>query len=39
MNLYKNWGGERTGWITRESLDHVCKYSEIWTLNEFNTVS
>jgi protein-disulfide isomerase len=19
--LYKNWGGERTGWITRESLD------------------
>jgi protein-disulfide isomerase len=19
--LYKNWGGERTGWITRDSLD------------------
>ena len=19
--LYKNWGGERTGWVTRDSLD------------------
>ena len=28
--LYKNWGGERTGWITRESLD---KFAEIVDLD------
>jgi len=33
--LYKNWGGERTGWITRESLT---KFAEIIELNtdDFN---
>ena len=33
--LYKNWGGERTGWITRESLDTFAKTVEL-NLNEFN---
>ena len=35
--LYKNWAGERTGWITRESLT---KFAEIIELNteEFNNV-
>jgi len=28
--LYKNWGGERTGWITRESLD---KFANTVNLN------
>ena len=28
--LYKNWGGERTGWITRESLD---KFAETVNLD------
>lgn len=23
--LYKNWGGERTGWVTRQSLDRFAK--------------
>ena len=33
--LYKNWGGERTGWITRESLT---KFAELINLDiiEFN---
>ena len=31
--LYKNWGGERTGWITRVSLDNFAKTVN---LNEFN---
>ena len=33
--LYTNWGGERTGWITRESLN---KFADIVNLNldEFN---
>ena len=33
--LYKNWGGERTGWITRESLS---KFAELINLDiiEFN---
>ena len=33
--LYKNWGGERTGWITRESLDRFA-VSTALNLNEFN---
>ena len=33
--LYKNWGGERTGWITRESLDNFAKAVNL-DLNEFN---
>ena len=33
--LYKNWGGERTGWITRESLDNFAKTVNL-DLNEFN---
>ena len=33
--LYKNWGGERTGWITRESLDSFAKTVNL-DLNEFN---
>jgi len=33
--LYKNWGGERTGWITRESLDRFAVSANL-DLNEFN---
>jgi protein-disulfide isomerase len=33
--LYKNWGGERTGWITRESLDTFAVTVDL-DLNEFN---
>ena len=34
--LYKNWGGERTGWITRESLDRFAVTVDL-NLVEFNT--
>ena len=34
--LYKNWGGERTGWITRESLDRFASTVGL-NLQEFNT--
>ncbi len=34
--LYKNWGGERTGWITRESLDRFAVTVGL-DLLEFNT--
>ncbi len=34
--LYNNWGGERTGWITRESLDKFANTVNL-NLNEFNT--
>jgi len=34
--LYKNWGGERTGWITRESLDRFAVTVGL-NLVEFNT--
>ena len=33
--LYKNWGGERTGWITRESLDRFAVTVDL-DLEEFN---
>ena len=33
--LYKNWGGERTGWITRVSLDGFAKTVNL-DLKEFN---
>ena len=33
--LYKNWGGERTGWITRESLDTFALSVNL-NLKEFN---
>jgi protein-disulfide isomerase len=33
--LYKNWGGERTGWITRGSLDNFAMSVNL-DLNEFN---
>lgn len=33
--LYKNWGGERTGWITRESLDRFADTVNL-NLDEFN---
>ena len=33
--LYKNWGGERTGWITRESLEEFANSVNL-DLNEFN---
>ena len=33
--LYKNWGGERTGWITRESLDMFANTVNL-DLKEFN---
>ena len=33
--LYKNWGGERTGWITRESLNKFAVSVEL-DLNKFN---
>ena len=34
--LYKNWGGEKTGWITRESLDRFALTVDL-DLVEFNT--
>ena len=34
--LYKNWGGERTGWITRESLDEFANAVNL-NLDDFNT--
>jgi len=34
--LYKNWGGERTGWITRESLDRFAVTVDL-DLLQFNT--
>jgi len=33
--LYKNWGGERTGWVTRESLDRFATTVDL-KLDEFN---
>jgi len=33
--LYKNWGGERTGWITRESLDNFASTVNL-NLEDFN---
>ena len=33
--LYKNWGGERTGWITRESLDKFAETVDL-DLKKFN---
>ena len=33
--LYKNWGGEKTGWITRESLDRFANTVSL-DLKEFN---
>jgi len=33
--LYKNWGGEKTGWITRESLDRFAVAVDL-DLVEFN---
>jgi protein-disulfide isomerase len=33
--LYKNWGGERTGWITRESLENFANTVNL-DLKEFN---
>jgi len=33
--LYKNWGGERTGWITRESLNQFAMTINL-NLKEFN---
>ena len=33
--LYKNWGGEKTGWITRESLDRFATSVDL-DLKEFN---
>jgi len=34
--LYKNWGGEKTGWITRDSLDRFAVTVKL-NLVEFNT--
>jgi len=34
--LYKNWGGEKTGWITREALDRFAVTVDL-DLVEFNT--
>jgi len=34
--LYKNWGGEKTGWITRDSLDRFAVTVDL-DLLEFNT--
>ena len=34
--LYTNWGGERTGWITRETLDGFAQTVEL-DLKEFNS--
>ena len=33
--LYKNWGGERTGWITRDALTEFAKEVKL-DINEFN---
>jgi protein-disulfide isomerase len=33
--LYNNWGGERTGWITRDSLDRFATTINL-NLDEFN---
>ncbi|MFB5628907.1 MAG: DsbA family protein [Nitrosarchaeum sp.] len=33
--LYKNWGGERTGWITRDSLEQFATTVNL-NLNKFN---
>ena len=33
--LYKNWGGERTGWITRESLDKFAETVDL-DIEKFN---
>ena len=33
--LYKNWGGERTGWVTRESVDRFASTTGL-DLQEFN---
>ncbi len=33
--MYKNWGGERTGWVTRESLENFANTADL-DLNEFN---
>lgn len=33
--LYKNWGGERTGWITRESLEKFAVSTNL-DINNFN---
>ena len=33
--LYKNWGGERTGWITRDVLTEFAKEVKL-DINEFN---
>ncbi len=34
--LYKNWGGERTGWVTREALEKFAITVNL-NLDEFNT--
>ncbi len=34
--LYQNWGGERTGWITRESLEKFANSINL-NLEDFNT--
>lgn len=34
--LYQNWGGERTGWITQESLKKFASYIDL-NLEDFNT--
>ncbi|MCH9658046.1 DsbA family protein [archaeon] len=34
--LYKNWGGERTGWITRESLNQFANTINL-NIDDFNT--
>jgi protein-disulfide isomerase len=34
--LYKNWGGERTGWVTRESLNEFADTVDL-DLEKFNT--
>ncbi|MFQ5781561.1 MAG: DsbA family protein [Nitrosopumilus sp.] len=34
--LYKNWGGERTGWVTREALEKFAISVDL-ELEEFNT--
>ena len=34
--LYKNWGGERTGWVTRESLEKFANTVSL-DLEKFNT--
>lgn len=34
--IYKNWGGERTGWVTREALDRFAITIDL-ELEQFNT--